>query len=306
MSLRVDDGRSRGRSKSPGRKDERSRSRDVRAPSPAAIIQTKRSSKKYYSDESDSDTRPRKKSSKKHYDDSSESDSDPRSKKKSSKKRYDSDDSDSDPRSKRKSSRKHHDESDSDGKSKKKLSKKRYSDSDSDSKSKKRASKKHYDKSESSSSSSEDDRKSKHKGSKQVASTRKGEYVETSTSRHERERHGSYASPEHHDRPVEYKRHMSSSSVEGGEKYRQQSMPGGFIEGHSPHPQYALPSPLAKQLNSRLTDAVIGMPSHKSCLDPKVKECILGPSARMDQSMPNTSTQIRVLMHPTAESLPTQ
>ena len=242
MSLRVDDGRSRGRSKSPGRKDERSRSRDVRAPSPALVIQTKKSSKKYYSDESDSDTRSRRKSSKKHYDSSSESDSDPRSKKKSSKKRYESDDSESDPRSKRRSSKKHYDESDSDSKSKKKASKKRYSDSDSDSKSKKRSSKKHYDKSDSSSSSSEEDRKSKHKSSKQVALTRKNDYIETSTSRYERERHGSYASPEHHERPTEPKRHVSTSSVEGGEKYRQLSMPGGFNGGHSPHPQYALPS----------------------------------------------------------------
>ena len=222
----------------------------MRAPSPAVVTQTKKSSKKYYSDESDSDTRSRKKSSKKHYDDSSESDSEPKSKKKSSKKRYDSDDSDSDPRSKRKSSRKHHDESDSDSRSKRRSTKKRYSDSDSDSKPKKRSSKKHYDKSDSSSSSSssEDDRKSKHKGSKQIALTRKGDYIETSSSKYERERHGSYASPEPHERPAESKRHMSTSSVEGGEKYRQLSMPGGFNGGHSPHPQYALPSPLANNV----------------------------------------------------------
>lgn len=245
MSLRVDDGRSRGRSKSPGRKDERSRSRDVRAPSPA--VMTKKSSKKYYSDESDSDTRSRKKSSKKHYDDSSDSDSDPRLKKKSHKKRHESDDSDSDPRSKRKSSRKHHEESDSDSKSKKKSSKKRYSDSDSDTKSKKRSSKKHYDKSDSSSSSSEDDRRSIHKSSKKASVNRKGEYIE-STSKYERERHGSYASPEPHERPSEYKRHTSSSSVEGRENYRQLSMPGGFNGGHSPHPQYALLSPLANSV----------------------------------------------------------
>ncbi|CAD6569741.1 MAG: hypothetical protein ASARMPREDX12_002902 [Alectoria sarmentosa] len=270
MSLRVDDGR-RGRSKSPGRQDERSRSRDVRAPSSAVVIQKKKSSKKFYSDESDSVSRSRKKSSKKHYDDysesdsdprsrkksskkhddSSESDSDPRSKKKSSKKHYDSDDSDSDPRSKRKSSKKHHDESDSDSKSKKKSSKKRYSDSDSDNKSKKRTSKKHFDKSDSSSSSSEDDRKSRHKSSKPVALTRKGEHVETSTSKHERERHGSYTSPVHHERPAESKRHMSTSSVEGGEKYRQLSMPGGFNGGHSPHPQYAQPQVISRPEGQR-------------------------------------------------------
>ena len=260
MSLRVDDGRSRGRSKSPGRKDERSRSRNA---SPAVIIQTKKSSKKYYSDESDSDTRLRKKRPKKHYDESSESDSDPRSKKKSSKKRYDSDESDSDPRSKRTSSRKHHDdsdsdpgskrkssrkhdESDSDNKPKKKSSKKRYSDSDSDSKSKKKFVKQHYDKSDSSSSSSEYDRRNLHKNSKQ---TRKDEHIETSTSKYERERHGSYASAEHRERPAEPKRHTSTSSIEGGEKYRQLSMPGGFNGGHSPHPQYAPSSTLANNVS---------------------------------------------------------
>ena len=243
MSLRVDDGRSRGRSKSPGRKDERSRSRDVRAPSPAVVTRTKKTSKKYYSDESDSDTHSKKKSSKKRYENSSESDSEPKLKKKSYKKHSESDDSDSDPRSKRRSSRKHHDESDSDIKSKKK-SNKRYSDSESDSKSRKKASKKHYE-SDSSSSSSEDDRKNKHKHSKKVASSRNGEYIETSTSRYERERHGSYASPERHERPVEFKRHMSTSSVESGEKRRQLSMPGAFKGGHSPHPQYMLPRPLA-------------------------------------------------------------
>lgn len=265
MSLRVEHGSSRGRSKSPGRKDERSRSRDVRAPSPAVVIQTRKSSKKYYSDESDSDTRLRKKSSKKRYDDSSESDSDPRSKKKSSKKRYDSDDSDSDPRSKRKPSSKHHDESDSDprsrkrssrrhdesdsdNRSKKKSSKKHYSDSDSDSKPRKKASKQHHDKgdSSSSSSSSEDDRRNKHKSSKQ---TRKGESIETSTTKYEREHHGSYASLEHHERPAEPKRHMSAGSIEGGEKYRQLSMPGGLNGGHSPHPQYVLPSTLAHSVS---------------------------------------------------------
>ena len=263
MSLRVDDGRSRGRSKSPGRKDERSRSRDVRAPSPAVVIQTRKSSNKYYSDESESDTRLRKRSSKKRYDDSSESDSDTRSRKKSSKKRYDSDDSDSDPRSKRKPSSKHHDESDSDSRSRKKSSKRRdesdsdnrskkksskkyYSDSDSDSKSKKKASKQHYDKSDSSSSLSEDDRKNKHKSSQK---TRKGEHTETSTLKYERERHGSYASPEHHERPAEPKRHTSTGSIEGGEKYRQLSMPGGFNGGHSPYPQYALQNALANSVS---------------------------------------------------------
>ena len=221
----------------------------MRAQSPAVVIRTKKASKKNYSDESDSDTHSKKRSSKKRYENSSESDSEPKSKKKSSKKHSDSDDSDSDPRSKRRSSRKHHDESDSDDKSKKK-SKKRYSDSDSDSRSRKKASKKHYNKSDSSSSSSEDDRKNRHKHSKKVALSRNGEYIETSTSRYERERHGSYASPEHHERPVESKRHMSTSSAESGEKHSQLSMPGGFNGGHSPHPQYTLPRPLAYSVSN--------------------------------------------------------
>lgn len=254
MSLRVDNGPSRGRSKSPGRRDERSRSRDVRAPSPAVIIQlkeTKKSSKKHYSDESDSDSRSRKKSSKKHYSDS-DSDSDPRSRKKPSKKRYDSSSSDSDPRSKKKSSRKHHDESDSDTKSKKKSSKKHYSDSESESRRKKKSSKKRYSDS-SSSSSSEEDKRTKHKNPSHrrgsspeshsktaLVRTSRGEYVEVAKPKYERDRHGSY--DDHHERrPVEYKRHLSNSSMEGGEKYRQLSMPGGFSDGHSPHPQYRRP-----------------------------------------------------------------
>ncbi len=250
MSLRVDDGRSRARSKSPGRRDERSRSQDVRAPSPAAAIHvkdTRKSSKKYYSDDSDSDSRSRKKSSKKHYSDS-DSDSDPKSKKKTPRKRYDSDDSDSDPRSKRTSSRRHHDESDLETKYRKKSSRKHYSDSDSDGKKKKKASKKKYSES-SSSSSSEEERKSKHKSSSHRRSsspdahskpalvrTAKSEYVEVAKPKYERSEHGSYEA--HRDRPIEYKRHLSNSSMEGGEKYRQLSMPGGFTGGHSPHPQY--------------------------------------------------------------------
>ncbi|KAL2042960.1 hypothetical protein N7G274_004018 [Stereocaulon virgatum] len=247
MSLRVDDGRSRGRSKSPGRKDERSRSRDARAPSPAVIIKMS-SSKKYESDESDSDTRSRKKSSKKYYDDS-DSDSDHRSKK-HSKKRRDSDESDSDsdsryrkrhPRrhrdesesdskSRKKSHRKHRSDSDSDGK--KKYHRKHHSDSESDGRKKKKASKKHYDKVDSSSSSSEDDRKARHKASTTLVRTERGEYVEISNAKLEQDRHG--------------KRHMSTSSGEGGEKYRQLSMPGGFAGGHSPNPQYAQPQVIAR------------------------------------------------------------
>ena len=278
MSLRVDNGRSRGRSKSPGRKDERSRSRDVRAPSPAVVIQVKeprKASRKQYSDESDSEPQSRKKSSKKYHSDS-ESESDSRSRKRSSKKRHDSDDSDSDSRSKKKASRKHHSDSDSDTKHRKRSSRKHHKDSDSDDKKKKRSSKKSYDDS-SSNSSSEDDRKSRHKGSHHrssspgsrptVVRTSKGEYVEISKPKHEKDRHGSY-DDRHEHRLTEYKRHLSNSSTEGGEKYRQLSMPGGYSGGYSQHPQYnhsGAPGIEYDTANCRLLD----MPSHRLQLDRK-------------------------------------
>lgn len=271
MSLRVDHARSRGRSRSPGRRDDRSRSRDIRAPSPV-IVQAKKSSKKYYSDESDSDTRSRRKSARKYRDDSesdsdtlsrrkcskkypddsesdsvtllrksskpyrdgSESDSDPRSKGASINKRYESDDSDSDPVYKRRPSKKDRDGSDPDPKIKGKSSRKRYTDSDSDSMTKKKSSRKHFDHGGSSLSSSDENRKTRHKGV----------YIETATSNYEHERHNSYA-PEH--KPVDYNRHMSNRMVEEDEmyrqSYRQSSKPGGFGEGHSSHPQYASLSP---------------------------------------------------------------
>lgn len=255
MSLRVDSGHSRGRSKSPGRKDERSRSRDTR---PVVIKETV---KKYSYEENDSDTRSKKKKSSKKHDDSSSSDSDPRSKKRSSKKRRDSnsdssesdsrskkksskkrrdsdtDSSESDSRFKRKPSRRHGDDNDSDSKHKKKSSKKRYSDSDSDNKTKKKSHKKRYDDSDSSSSSSEDDRKGRHKNETALVRTKKDEYIETSRgSRYENERRGSYIPPDRHEhRPADYGRHMSTSSVESGEKYRQ--IPGGFGGYASPYSQ---------------------------------------------------------------------
>ena len=52
--LSVNDSRSRGRSKSPGRR-EPSRSRDARAPSPAPVLVSKKSSKKYYDDDDESE-----------------------------------------------------------------------------------------------------------------------------------------------------------------------------------------------------------------------------------------------------------
>ena len=272
MSLRVDNGRSRGRSKSPGRKDERSRSRDVRAPSPAVIIKMS-SSKKYESDESDSDTRTRKKSSKKYYDDS-ESDSDTRSKKRHAKKHHDSDDSDSDPKSRKKSSRRHRDDSDSDSKSKRKSYRKHHghSDSDSDSKHKKKSVKKRYE-SDSSSSSSEDDRKTKHKSSTTLVRTDRGNYVEVSNSKSKYE-HGEHGHG---------KRHLSNSSVESGEKYRQGSMPGGFNGGYSPHPQYANDAPSAFNINALAN--YIDISNHKLSPDQRVSGLILAQLALVDPSM---------------------
>ncbi|KAK4697326.1 hypothetical protein P7C71_g727, partial [Lecanoromycetidae sp. Uapishka_2] len=222
MSLRVDGRHSRGRSKSPGRKDERSRSRDVRAPSPAVVI--KKTVEKYSYKESDSDSHSRKKKKSAKYDSSSSSDSDSRSKKKSSKKRRDSDSdsSVSDSRYKKKSSRRHREDSDSDSKHKKKSSKKHYSDSDSDSRAKKKSHKKHHDDSDSTSSSSEDDRKSRRKSETALVRTKKGEYIETSRgSKYEHERRGSHIPDHHEHRPAEYTRHMSNSSIESGEKYPQ-------------------------------------------------------------------------------------
>lgn len=57
---------------------------------------------------------------------------------------------------------------------------------------------------------------------------------------------------------------------------------------------------------SHVTDATIGMPSLKSYLDLEVKGRTLGPSVRVDQSIPSTNTQISVLMLPKQESPPTQ
>lgn len=203
MSLAIHDSRSRGRSKSPGRRDERSRSRDIRAPSPPS---RSKKSKKYYSDEeSESDSRSKKKQSKKYYDDDS-SDSGARSKKKHSKKYYDDESSVSDDRRKKKHP------------------------------------KKRYEEEEESYSSSESgsDRRSRHKqlkSKREVAEprhrhgsspdthskavTHRGGYAQSSTEQREREhrdgRHTSYASSDHREHPGrgEYTRHLSYSSNEG-------------------------------------------------------------------------------------------
>lgn len=66
MSLFVSDPRTRGRSRSPGRRDERSKSRDARAPSPLPASKPKPPAKKYYDSDSDSDSRKYKVASPRH------------------------------------------------------------------------------------------------------------------------------------------------------------------------------------------------------------------------------------------------
>jgi hypothetical protein len=198
MSLFVNDPRSRGRSKSPGRRDERSRSRDIRAPSPVA------KPKKIYKESSH-------KSSKKYYEDDSDSDSDPRSKRKSPKKYHSDEDSD-EIRKPKKSSKKYYEDDEDESESS----------SDSDDRHKRhRHSKPKYEVAEPKHrrASSPDDRS--------VALARKTEYKQSSYPQYERDRrdgrHPSYASPDHYEhgrpnettRPAGYTRHLSSSSNEG-------------------------------------------------------------------------------------------
>ncbi|KAL8742691.1 MAG: hypothetical protein Q9184_008212, partial [Pyrenodesmia sp. 2 TL-2023] len=287
MSLAVRDPRSRGKSPG-GRSRDRSRSRDARAPSPpyrSSREASKKSSKKYYESDSDSDNRHRKSS------------------------RSHRDDSDSDSRHK-KSSRRHKDESDSDSRYKKEL-KKHYSDSESDERLKttsRRHRERARDRSESSSGSgsartSESDHpSSKHKKSKpkydaadpkhrRASSpdsqllTKRGEYVQTARPQYDRDRvqgkHPSYAAPGsyEHARPQDYTRHLSSSSIEAPyavpgqydweydhpngapnqtrhasipqEQQRHLSMTGAVsagIGGYTQHPQYA-PQQVPPQYN---------------------------------------------------------
>ena len=141
MSLSVKDPRSRG--KSPGRERSVSRSRDYRAPSPPEIRPKKsskesssRPSRKYYSDESESDRdRSRKHvSSKKYYDDDSDSDPRSRAKPAPSKKYYEDDFSDDHGRSgKQSASRRYDGYSSDDSRSRRTRSTKKYYDSDSNS-----------------------------------------------------------------------------------------------------------------------------------------------------------------------------
>lgn len=250
MSLSVNDPRSRGRSKSPGR--ERSRSRDYRASSPPEIRPKKsskessrKSSSKYYSDdESVSETRTRK-SSKKYYDD----DSDSRTRSKGSKKYYD-DDSDSRARSKK------YYEDDSDSHARRKSSKKYYEDrSDSDHRDKKSSSKKYYDDREerSNGESDSDRRRSSHRSAKpkyetaepryrrgsspdshSTALTRKPEYVQITNPQFEHDRyngrHPSYATPERyeHGKPSDYTRNITYASEKAEVRSPGTSIPGQY------------------------------------------------------------------------------
>ena len=237
MSLSVHDSRSRGRSKSPGRRDERSRSRDIRAPSPSAKL--KKSSKKYYSDEeSESDSRSKKKHAKKYYNED-DSDSGGKPRKKPSKKYYDEDESDSGGRSKKNSSKKRHESesSDSGDRRRRKPTKKRYDDesessSSDDSGSDRRSSRRTAPKPK---SDGHRHRRSPSPDQHPKALTRKGEYVHSSKTQYERERqeapHGSHASPNDYDhtRPKNYGRKSSYSSTEGAEHDRSRhTIPGQY------------------------------------------------------------------------------
>lgn len=246
MSLSVNDPRSRGRSKSPGR--ERSRSRDYRAASPPEIRPKKsskessrKSSQKYYSDDdSDSGTRTRK-SSKKYYDD----DSDSHARSKASKKYYD-DDSDSHARS---AGTKKYYEDDSDSRARPRSSKKYYDDqSDSDRREKKHSSKKYYD-----SDSDSDRRRSGHGSAKpkyemaepkyrrgsspdthSTAVTRKPDYVQTAHPQFDRDRydgrHPSYATPERyeHGKPSDYTRNITYTSEKADIRSPGTALPGQY------------------------------------------------------------------------------
>lgn len=263
MSLSVHDPRSRGRSKSNGR--ERSRSRDIRAPSPPEIRPKKSSkdssrktSKKYYDDDSSDSDKKSRRPSKKYYDND---DSDSFEKTVRSSKKYYEDDSDSQGETKRSSKKYYDDDSDSGGKSKR-VSRKSHADNSSDSdprRNSKKSSKKYYDEeSESSSDNSgdrdrySDRRKSKHESSRSnykateskhqrdtspdlhaAALTRKLDYVQTSKPQYERKeagQHASYASPDRyeHGRPSDYTRHMSYSSEKSDHRSPGTELPGQY------------------------------------------------------------------------------
>lgn len=265
MSLSVNDPRSRGRSKSPGR--ERSRSRDYRGTSPPEIRPKKsskessrKSSQKYYSDD-DSDSRTRtRKSSKKYYDD----DSDSHAPSKGSKKYYD-EDSDSHARSTR--SRKYY-EDENDSHARPRTSKKYYDESsDSDRRDKKHVSKKYYDdRGERSNSESDSDRRRPGHGSAKpkfemaepkyrrgsspdthpTALTRKTEYVQTVNPQFARDRldgrHPSYATPERyeHGKPSDYTRNITYTSEKAEVRSPGTTLPGQYKWEYD-HPPASVP-----------------------------------------------------------------
>ena len=221
MSLSVHDSRSRGRSKSPGRHDERARSRDIRAPSPAA--NPKKSSKKRYDDDdSESGGRSKKKSSRRHRNDD-ESDSDGRSKRKSFKKNYESE-SESE-------------SSDSGDRRRRRSTKQRYEDESEGSGSSDSLSDRHSTRRKSSKPKREDtrNRRALSPDSHSKPLVRQGEYVQSSKPQYERERregrHASYAVPDDyvHAKPRDYTRNTSYSSTEGaGHDRPGHALPGQY------------------------------------------------------------------------------
>ncbi|KAL9125797.1 MAG: hypothetical protein Q9217_005052 [Psora testacea] len=215
MSLRVE-GHSRGRSRSPGRKDDRSRSREIRAPSPSVQVVIKSEKRR---DGSDPDSKSKKKHTKKYYSES-DSESDSRSKyKRTSKKRYDSSSSDSDSRVKKHSSRKRYSNSDSDSKVKGRLARRYYDDDKEDSDS------------SSSESYSEDDRRTRRQKESLM-----------------REHHRPSRSHDHHERHdhrFEHSRQKEYHHDDNGEKVL--IMPGAFASAQG----YVLAQPEGKHHSGR-------------------------------------------------------
>ncbi len=223
MSLSVNDPRSRGRSKSPGRRDERSRSRDFRAPSPAA------KPKKYYRESSH-------KSSKKYYDDDSDSESDPRSKKKSSKKYYSDVDSNKVRKPKKPSKKYYEEEEESESESESS------SDSDDDRRRRHKHAKPKYEVAE------PEHRRAASSDNRAAALTRRSEYKQSSHPQYERDHHEErkprYASPDRsgHERPsttarpTGYARHLSSGSNEDHDHGKPGYAPPGQYKWEYDHP----------------------------------------------------------------------
>ena len=221
MSLSVNDPRSRGRSKSPGRREERSRSRGIRAPSPVV------KPKKYYKESYH-------KTSKKYYDDDSDSESDPQSRKKSSKKYYSDEDSDEARKPKKSSNRYYEDKEESESES--------TNDSEDDRRRRHKHSRQKYEVAEPKHrrAASPDDRS--------AALTRRSEYKQSSHPQYERdhreERKPKHASPDRYEhkrpsttaRPTGYTRHLSSSGHEDHVHGQSGYAPSGQYKWEYDHP----------------------------------------------------------------------